>query len=127
MKRMLASAAVVALSGGALALTGTAQATQPDEGATFDFSSWSDYMLVDGHKVTFCHRTGSASNPYVIVTADLAAVNDVDAMESDHQSHEQVGNGLGPDIIPISELVKRNLKEVVPVELCVETPPPSYS
>ncbi len=77
------------------------------------------YVLVDGHKVTYCHRTGSAKNPYVVVTSDIKSVNDVDAMTTDHQHHVQVGNGLGPDIIPISEMVKKNV-ELVPLELCVE-------
>lgn len=121
MRKMMAIGGAVCAA--ALTLSsGAAMATQPVEGATFDFSTWSDYMLVDGHKATYCHRTGSATNPYVIITSDIASVNDLESMTSDHQSHEQVGNGLGPDIIPISELVKKNV-ELVALELCM---PPVY-
>jgi hypothetical protein len=122
MRKMMAIGGAVCAA--ALTLSsGAAMATQPIDGATVDFPEWSNYMLVDGHKVTYCHRTGSAKNPYVVITSDIASVNDLDAMTSDHQSHEQVGNGLGPDIIPISELVKRELKGLVPIELCIEQPP----
>jgi hypothetical protein len=30
---------------------------------------------VDGHKITICHATNSASNPYVVITIDVAAWN----------------------------------------------------
>ena len=91
--------------------SGSAMATQPEEGAKEFFENWSPYVLVDGHKVTFCHRTGSAKNPYVLVTSDIKSVNDFDLGTTDHQHHEQVGNGLGPDIIPISEDSKRDIKK----------------
>jgi hypothetical protein len=123
MRKMMAIGGAV--SAAALALTaGTAIATQPQEGATFDFPE-QEYVLVDGHKVTYCHRTGSAKNPYVIVTSDIKSVNDLDSMTTDHQHHEQVGNGLGPDIIPISDLVKKDLKGLVPLELCLSEPSPT--
>jgi len=33
----------------------------------------SDPDLQDGHKVTICHATNSATNPYVVITIDIAA------------------------------------------------------
>lgn len=30
---------------------------------------------IDGHKITICHATNSASNPYVVITIDVAAWN----------------------------------------------------
>ncbi len=122
MRKMMAIGGAVCAA--ALTLTsGAAMATQPEAGAVVEFPNapteeLSTYVLVDGHKVTYCHRTGSAKNPYVVVTSDIKSVNDIDSMTTDHQHHEQVGNGLGPDIIPISELVKKNVKPV-PLELCV--------
>lgn len=47
-----------------------------------------------GYHVTICHRTGSASNPYIIISPDVAGV------VNGHMDHEQTGNGLGGDIIP---------------------------
>ena len=50
------------------------------------------------HKVTICHRTGSATNPYVEITVDIASSGYVKGGHSDHV--DAVGNGLGGDIIP---------------------------
>lgn len=47
-----------------------------------------------GFHVTICHRTGSASNPYVIISPN------VEGVVNGHLDHEQTGNGLGGDIIP---------------------------
>jgi hypothetical protein len=45
--------------------------------------------------VTICHRTGSATNPYILISPDVEGVVD------GHLDHEQTGNGLGGDIIPV--------------------------
>ena len=50
--------------------------------------------LASAEHVTICHRTGSASNPYVQISPSAAGVY------NGHLAHEQVGNGLGGDIIP---------------------------
>lgn len=47
-----------------------------------------------GYHVTICHRTGSASNPYIIISPD------VEGVINGHLDHEQTGNGLGGDIVP---------------------------
>jgi hypothetical protein len=47
-----------------------------------------------GYHVTICHRTGSATNPYVVISPD------VEGVVNGHMDHEQIGNGLGGDIIP---------------------------
>lgn len=47
--------------------------------------------------MTLCHRTGSATNPYIQITVDIASSGYV---KGGHTGHEQVGNGLGSDIIP---------------------------
>lgn len=65
----------------------------------------------DGHKITLCHRTGSADNPYVSVTVDIASSGFV---QGGHTNHEQVGNGLGGDIIPAYEAFAKDGKEWVP-------------
>ena len=46
-------------------------------------------------RVTICHRTGSASNPYVQMSPD------VETVVKGHMDHDQAGNGLGGDIIPV--------------------------
>lgn len=49
-----------------------------------------------GHQpVTICHRTGAATNPYVVITIDAEGV------VNGHIDHTQIGNGEGPDIIPV--------------------------
>ncbi len=60
------------------------------------------------HKVTICHRTGSATggnqhNGYSIITVDIASSGFV---MSGHQFHEQVGNGPGGDIIPMYDYTR---------------------
>lgn len=59
----------------------------------------------EDHKVTVCHRTGSADggelkNGYNEITVDIASSGYV---KGGHTGHEQVGNGPGPDIIPAYE------------------------
>lgn len=45
-------------------------------------------------KITICHRTGSASNPYVVI--HVPAKSEDNAHNDNH--HQQVGNGQGADI-----------------------------
>jgi hypothetical protein len=47
-----------------------------------------------GFHVTICHRTGSANNPYIVISPD------VEGVVNGHFDHEQTGNGLGGDIVP---------------------------
>jgi hypothetical protein len=49
-----------------LSVMGPALATRP--GSSPD--------LEDGHKITICHATNSETNPYVVITIDIAAWND---------------------------------------------------
>lgn len=77
MKKLLAAVALGAM----LVIGGVAHATPPNP----------------DHKVTLCHRTGSASNPYIVITTDIASDG---LVKGGHNNHEQVGNGLGGDIIP---------------------------
>jgi hypothetical protein len=87
MKRILAALGVTGL-----ALLGATAPAAADDNAN------------DGHKITICHATGSASNPYVSVTIDLHALNA-------HKGHQH-----GGDIIPANDgkAVKegRNLDKV---------------
>ena len=46
-----------------LTVVGPAMATKPG----------TDPDLVDGHKITICHVTNSATNPFVVITIDIAA------------------------------------------------------
>jgi hypothetical protein len=48
-----------------------------------------------GFHVTICHRTGSATNPYIEISPDAEGV------VSGHLDHDQIGNGEGGDIIPV--------------------------
>jgi hypothetical protein len=57
---------VTAVSLLTLSVMGPALATQP--GSSPD--------LEDGHKITICHATNSETNPYVVITIDIAAWND---------------------------------------------------
>jgi hypothetical protein len=56
------------------------------------------------HQVTLCHRTGSVDggnqqDGYSIITVDIASVANARNVRG-HDSHDQVGNGPGGDIIP---------------------------
>lgn len=58
-----------------------------------------------GHTpVTLCHRTGSTDggnqhNGYSLITVDISSAGQARTAKG-HNTHEQVGNGPGPDLIP---------------------------
>ena len=108
MRLLAATGCAGALSVGAVAALATPQGQDPmsssapasfraDDGdgtqPTID-----DPFVVQGHKVPICHRTGSAKNPYVVITVDIVAIAGGDS--DGHDSHDQVGNGPAGDIIP---------------------------
>ncbi len=96
MKKKTLGIGVMTVAATALA-AGTAFATQPYGNEYLDGTVANEYVE-KGHKVTICHRTGSASNPYVVITVDVAAINGKGVR--DHDRHDQVGNGPIGDIIP---------------------------
>ncbi len=61
-----------------------AAATKPDQGTD----------LVDGHKITICHATRSLSNPYVVITIDLAAWNNPDDPNYHGDNHTRTKDGV---------------------------------
>lgn len=88
-RKILAASAALTLGLGGLLLTAApASATNTDPNAD--------------HKVTICHRTGSAAggelkNGYNEITVDIASSG---LVKGGHTHHEQVGNGPGSDVIP---------------------------
>jgi hypothetical protein len=56
----------------------------------------------DGHKVTICHVTNSASNPYVVITVDVAAFDGEG--KKDHTQHYSDKTGLSDAEIDINGL-----------------------
>lgn len=69
----------------------------------------------EDHKVTICHRTGSADggelkNGYNEITVDIASSG---LVKGGHTGHEQIGNGPGPDIIPAYEAYAKVMGEWV--------------
>jgi hypothetical protein len=57
---------LAAISLAVLGVMGPALATKPG----------TDPDLIDGHKITICHVTDSATNPYVVITIDISAWHD---------------------------------------------------
>ena len=54
----------------------------------------SDPWLVDGHKITICHATNSATNPYVVITIDAAAWHTEGEVghSPDHHVNQETGD-----------------------------------
>jgi hypothetical protein len=48
---------------------------------------------IDGHKITICHATNSATNPYVVITIDVAAWNPGD--DPGHSPENHVNSKTG--------------------------------
>jgi hypothetical protein len=48
----------------------------------------------EGHKVTICHATRSLSNPYVVITIDVAAWNNPDDPNHHGDNHTRTKNGI---------------------------------
>ncbi len=109
MRKILGAAAAATMLAASVMAAGAAMATQPDsfDGTNLDGTNY----VEDGHKVTICHRTGSASNPYVVITVDVAAINGDEA--SDHDHHDQVGNGPDRRRDPAGRGLQRRRQELV--------------
>jgi hypothetical protein len=48
---------------------------------------------IDGHKITICHATNSATNPYVVITIDVAAWNPGDDNGHSPENHVNAKTG----------------------------------
>ena len=93
MKRSMISLALGSLLALALMNVGCGEEAQPDE-------SQSSALSAPHEKVTICHATGSATNPYVEITVSVNAI-------PAHEAHQD-----GRDIIP------------APADGCPGAPPP---
>lgn len=67
-----------------LSIMGSALATKPG----------TDPDLIDGHKITICHVTNSATNPYVVITIDIAAWQDAgsEGHSPEHHVNQKTGD-----------------------------------
>jgi len=81
-RRAITLATTIALL--VLMVAGPAMATPPG----------SDPELVDGHKITICHVTNSASNPFVVITVDIAAWHDGGEVGHSPEHHVSDKTGL---------------------------------
>jgi hypothetical protein len=79
--RLMTLATTIALL--VLTVMGPAMATKPG----------TDSELIDGHKIAICHVTNSASNPYVVITIDIAAWHDEG--EEGHSPEHHVNHKTG--------------------------------
>jgi ABC-type sugar transport system substrate-binding protein len=80
-RRLIIAASMAALL--VLTVMGPVLATKPG----------TDPDLIDGHKITICHVTNSAQNPFVVITIDIAAwQNEGDEGHSpDHHINKKTG------------------------------------
>jgi ABC-type sugar transport system substrate-binding protein len=80
-RRLITLTAMAALL--VLSIVGPAQATKPG----------TDPSLIDGHKITICHVTNSATNPYVVITIDISAwhADGNEGHSSDHHINHKTG------------------------------------
>jgi len=95
-RKIIGISGAVAFAGATVLSAGLAFATAPTTYTDHNEDA-SSFVEPGGHKITFCHRTG-AENKYVVITTDIAAVDG--GADSDHSTHNQVGNGPIGDIIP---------------------------
>jgi len=69
--------------------------------------------LIDGHKITICHVTNSATNPYVVITIDIAAW------------HDEGNQGHSPDQHVNHKTGQHDQLWDAATETCVDETPPT--
>lgn len=82
MRRLISLLSMTAIL--VLSVMGPALATTPDP----------DSGLIDGHKITICHVTNSATNPFVEITIDIAAWHSdgAEGHSPDHHVNKKTGD-----------------------------------